>query len=133
MVGIAIHGAVTLPSVNCVINIMLLCEGHVVGQLEFTVVPSNVTVENGETVILPCIATGAVLISYVWHDINGNISNQLAISGNSSQRMHLNDGNLTFTEVSTDDEGVYVCKAYDISNPQNNISSDPVYLTGMSL
>ena len=92
--------------------------------------PSNVTVESGLAATLPCIATGAEII-YLWH--NGNMSNILAMSDNSSHRMHLSNGTLMFNEVSVDDENIYVCVAVDVNDPRNTISSNPVYLTGMSL
>lgn len=92
--------------------------------------PSNVTVESGSATALPCLATGAEII-YLWH--NGNMSNMLAISDNSTHRMHLRNGTLTFNEVFVDDENIYVCVALDVNDPTNNISSNPAYLTGMSL
>lgn len=102
-------------------------------QLQFIVTPTNVTVEDGSEVTLPCVATGLQPIAYVWYR-EENISEPLAIENNSSYRIHFTGnvtGNLTFTEVTSDDEDVYVCTALDVNNPSNVIRSEPFYFTGM--
>ena len=102
------------------------------GQLQFTVTPTNVTVEDGMELTLPCVATGASNIFYLWH--RDNLTNPLA---NSSDRVYYTDGNLTggnltFNEVIVEDEDVYFCMAIDRDDGSNRVTSDPVYLTGMS-
>ena len=130
----------SLPYVNCLINIMfVVCEGHVIGQLEFTVEPDNVTVESGMKATLSCMATGVSAILYVWH--KDNISEGLGVTSNTSDRIHFanhslitdNNGTLVLNEVTADDEGVYFCRAMEHNNASHFIVSDPAYLTGMSL
>lgn len=109
-------------------------QGHVIGQLQFTVMPTNVTVEVGMDTTLPCVATGALegsIIIYDW--FLDNLTNPLAISNNSSERVYITDGNLTFSEVIDEDEAVYICMAVDSHNSSSRVISDPVYLTGMSV
>ena len=105
---------------------MLSYQGHVIGQLQFTVMPTNITAEDGMETTLPCVATGAPPIIYVWY--RDNITAPLALISNNSERVYITDGNLTFTEVTDDDEDVYICMAIDGRN--NRITSDPIYLTG---
>ena len=93
--------------------------------------PTNVTVEDGMDTTLPCVATGASTIIYVWH--LDNTSNPLATSDNSSNRIYITDGNLTISEVTDEDEDVYICMAIDGNYSSNRVTSDPVYLTGMSM
>lgn len=100
------------------------------GQLQFTVQPSDIIVEQGMKAVLPCVATGASKIFYVWS--NGNISESLALSTNSSDRRYLLDGNLTFNEVLISDEDDYVCMAMDGGNTSRYIVSEAAYLNGMS-
>lgn len=126
------------PSYVNIVNIVyddhscVVCEGHVMAQLEFITTPANVTVENGTETTLPCIATGASTIFYLWN--NGNTSNPLSFGNDSSDRIHYIgnvNGTLMFNEVTTDDEDIYVCVALDSNDPNNSIISDPAYLTGM--
>lgn len=94
-------------------------------------VPTNITVENGMETTLPCVATGASTIIYVWS--NDNISAPLPLPQNSSERIHFianTTGTLMFNEVIMEDEDVYVCMAIDANNINNRIISHPVYLTG---
>ena len=103
------------------------------GQLQFTVTPANVTVENGRDITLPCMATGAPTILYVWR----NSSVELGVgSANSTQRIYFiteNNGSIVFSEVTTDDEDHYVCIALDANNVTNLIRSEPAYLTGKKI
>ena len=110
---------------------MLSYQGHVIGQLQFTVVPVNITVEDGMDTTLPCVATGVSTFIYVWY--LDNITNPQSFSSNSSERVYLTNGNLTFSEVVDEDDGVYICEAIDSDDPSNRITSDPIYLTGMSV
>ena len=54
----------------------------------------------------------------------------IPLSDNSSETRYLSDGNLTFNEVTEEDEDEYSCMAIDLNNPNINITSEPVYLTG---
>ena len=101
------------------------------GQLQFTVMPTNVTVEDDMVTTLPCVATGASTIIYVWY--LDNTTNPLPTTTNSSYRIYITDGNLTFNEVIDEDEDVYICTAIDGNDPSNRVTSDPAYLIGMSI
>ena len=92
------------------------------------VVVNNLTINEGSSFTIPCKASGYPAPMIIWSRSDGFVSDRVSISDGISvptgnENVTRVSVNLTITNVSREDAGVYVCQAINcIGSDSNNIS-----------
>ena len=89
---------------------------------------SNTTVREGKSTTITCVAIGSPLVKIIWSKADGSLSDRVSVSDSiriltGYQDVTRVSVNLTITNASREDTGVYVCFANDsIGDDYRNVT-----------